>query len=45
MTDFIELAISAKKKVHVFPIHENWHDYGIKEKYLSQKRKNDKFKK
>jgi len=43
MTDFIELAISKKKKVHVFPIHENWYDYGIKEKYLNQK--NDKFKK
>ena len=37
MTDFIELAISLKKKVHVFPIHENWYDYGIKEKYLNQK--------
>jgi len=37
MTDFIELAISEKKKVHVFPIHENWYDYGIKEKYLNQK--------
>ena len=43
MTDFIELAISKKKKVHVFPIHENWYDYGIKEKYLNQK--NDKLKK
>jgi len=43
MTDFIELAIFQKKKVHVFPIHENWYDYGIKEKYLNQK--NDKSKK
>ena len=43
MTDFIEMAISDKKKVHVFPIHENWNDYGIKEKYLDIK--NDKFKK
>ena len=43
MTDIIELAISQKKKVHVFPIHENWYDYGIKEKYLNKK--NDKFKK
>jgi len=37
MTEFIELAISRKKKVHIFPIHENWHDYGIKEKYISKK--------
>ena len=36
MTEFIELAISEKKKVHIFPIHENWDDYGIKEKYLKQ---------
>jgi len=36
MTDFIELAISRNKKVHLFPIHENWDDYGIKEKYLKQ---------
>ena len=43
MTDFIEMAISDKKKVHVFPIHENWYDYGIKEKYLVQK--NAEFKK
>ena len=43
MTDFIELAISQKKKVHIFPIHENWYDYGIKEKYINQK--NDKLKK
>ena len=33
MTDLIELAIF-KKKVHLFPMHENWFDYGIKEKYL-----------
>jgi len=39
MTDFIELAISKKKKVHLFPIHENWYDYGIKEKYLRQNEK------
>ena len=38
MTNFIEMAILNKKKVHVFPIHENWYDYGIKEKYLSQKK-------
>ena len=43
MTDFIKMAILDKKKVHVFPIHENWYDYGIKEKYLNQK--NVKFKK
>ena len=38
MTDFIELSISKKKKVHLFPIHENWYDFGIKEKYLNQKK-------
>ena len=37
MTDLIELAISNKKKVNLFPIHENWFDYGIKEKYLKSK--------
>ena len=37
MTNFIETAILDKKKVCVFPIHENWYDYGLKEKYLSQK--------
>jgi len=37
MTDLIELAILKKKKVHLFPIHENWFDYGIKEKYLKNK--------
>jgi dTDP-glucose pyrophosphorylase len=41
MTDLIETIISKKRKVHIFPIHENWYDYGIKEKYLKQK--NDKF--
>jgi len=39
MTDLIEISISKKKKVHIFPIHENWFDYGIKEKYLKQKNK------
>tara|TARA_B100000989_G_scaffold298924_1_gene291103 strand:- start:408 stop:1439 length:1032 start_codon:yes stop_codon:yes gene_type:complete len=38
MTDLIETIISKKKKVHIFPIHENWYDYGIKEKYLKQKK-------
>ena len=33
MTDLIET-----RKVHIFPIHENWYDYGIKEKYLKQKK-------
>ena len=37
MTDLIELAILKKKRVHLFPIHENWFDYGIKEKYLKNK--------
>ncbi len=37
MTDLIELAISNNKKVNLFPIHENWFDYGIKEKYLKYK--------
>ena len=36
MTEFIEMAISDKKKVHVFPIHEHWFDYGLKEKYIKQ---------
>ena len=36
MTEFIEMAILEKKKVHVFPIHEHWFDYGIKEKYIKQ---------
>ncbi len=37
MTDLIELAIFKKKRVHLFPIHENWFDYGIKEKYMKNK--------
>ena len=37
MTDLIELAILKKKRVHLFPMHENWFDYGIKEKYLKNK--------
>ena len=38
MTEFIESAISLKKKIHIFPIHEFWYDYGLKEKYLKQKK-------
>lgn len=37
MTEFIEKAINKKKKVHIFPLHENWNDYGLKKKYLEQK--------
>ena len=37
MTEFIEKAINKKKKVHIFPLHENWYDYGLKKKYLEQK--------
>ncbi|MDB9807964.1 sugar phosphate nucleotidyltransferase [Candidatus Pelagibacter sp.] len=37
MTEFIESAIFKKKKIHLFPIHEYWYDYGIKDKYLKQK--------
>ena len=33
MTDLIDKSISLKKRVCLFPIHENWDDYGIKEKY------------
>ena len=36
MTELIEMAILKKKKVHVFPIHEHWFDYGLKEKYIKQ---------
>ena len=36
MTELIEKAILEKKKVHVFPIHENWYDYGLKEKYIKK---------
>ena len=39
MTDFIKSAILKKKRVYLFPIHENWYDYGIKEKYLNQNEK------
>lgn len=37
MTDLIDLVISKKKRVCLFPVHENWYDYGIKEKYLIKK--------
>ena len=37
MTDLINLVIQKHKKVKIFPIHENWLDYGIKEKFLNQK--------
>ena len=36
MTELIEKAILEKKKVYVFPIHENWYDYGLKEKYIKK---------
>ena len=39
MTQLIDLLISKKKKVFAFPIHENWYDYGIKEKYIKQNEK------
>ena len=39
MTDFIDRSIFLNKRVSLFPIHENWDDYGIKEKY--QKKIND----
>ena len=38
MTDLIKIFIEAKKKVCLFPIHENWFDYGLKEKYLKEKK-------
>ena len=39
MTDFIQAEILKNKKIYLFPIHENWYDYGIKEKYLKHNEK------
>ena len=33
MTDLIDVAIKTNDKIHVFPLHENWYDYGIKENF------------
>ena len=33
MTDLIDAAIQTNDRIHVFPLHENWYDYGIKENF------------
>ena len=39
MTDLIHDGIKRKKKIVIFPFHENWFDLGLKEKYLKHKKK------
>ena len=39
MTDLIHDGIQRKKKVVIFPLHENWFDFGLKEKYLKHNKK------
>ena len=33
MTDLIDSAIKTNDRIHVFPLYENWYDYGIKENF------------
>ena len=36
MTDLVDDLLDSKSTVGVFPIHENWYDYGLKEKYIKK---------
>ena len=33
MTDLIDIAIKTNDRIHVFPLHEYWNDYGLKENF------------
>ena len=33
MTDLIDIAVKTNNRIHVFPLHEYWYDYGIKENF------------